>query len=161
MSKILLIEGGVQGHMNHLYDNPDLTFRELKGILKAASNGELEGTEKCIAPDSIIQLEKHGPMRIEDFVNSDIEDRVLSFNLDTKKSEYKSVLNKFNNDIDDEWLEITLENGIKLEVTPNHRIFVDSVGYVKAETLAVGDELVVNPSVLSGELFVGRPYRKT
>ena len=42
----LLTEGGVAGHMNHLYDNPDLTFRKMKEIFQAASNGELKGTEK-------------------------------------------------------------------------------------------------------------------
>ena len=41
-----LNEGGVAGHMNHLYDNPDLTFKEMKRIFQAASNGELKGTEK-------------------------------------------------------------------------------------------------------------------
>ena len=42
----LLTEGGVAGHMNHLYDNPNLTFRKMKEIFQAASNGELKGTEK-------------------------------------------------------------------------------------------------------------------
>ena len=41
-----LTEGGVAGHMNHLYDNPNLTFKEMKKIFQAASAGELEGTEK-------------------------------------------------------------------------------------------------------------------
>jgi len=45
-STILLLEGGVAGHMNHLYDNGDLTFSKLKEIFTAASNGELQGTEK-------------------------------------------------------------------------------------------------------------------
>ena len=47
MSKLkLLLEGGVAGHLAHLYDNPDLTFNEIKSILRSASNGELVGTEK-------------------------------------------------------------------------------------------------------------------
>ena len=43
---LFLTEGGVAGHMNHLYDNPDLTFKKMKDIFAQASNGELEGTEK-------------------------------------------------------------------------------------------------------------------
>lgn len=39
-------EGGVAGHMNHLYDNPSLTFSNLKDILSQASQGKLVGTEK-------------------------------------------------------------------------------------------------------------------
>jgi hypothetical protein len=38
--------GGVAGHMDHLYDNPDLTFSKMKEIMTAASNGELSTEEK-------------------------------------------------------------------------------------------------------------------
>ncbi len=34
--------GGAVGHLYHLYDNPDLSFGEIKGILQAASAGKLE-----------------------------------------------------------------------------------------------------------------------
>ena len=42
----LLLEGGVAGHMSHLYEDPSLTFTKMKEILLAASEGELEGAEK-------------------------------------------------------------------------------------------------------------------
>lgn len=45
-TNLFLTEGGVAGHMSHLYDNRDLTFAKLKEIFNAASSGELEGTEK-------------------------------------------------------------------------------------------------------------------
>ena len=38
--------GGVAGHMNHLYDNPRLTFGKIKDIFNKASEGKLVGTEK-------------------------------------------------------------------------------------------------------------------
>jgi len=38
--------GGVAGHMDHLYDNPELTFSKMKEIMAAASNGELQAEEK-------------------------------------------------------------------------------------------------------------------
>jgi len=38
--------GGVAGHMNHLYDNPKLTFGKIKDIFNKASEGKLIGTEK-------------------------------------------------------------------------------------------------------------------
>lgn len=41
MSKTLL-EGGLVGHLQHLYDNKDLTFKEIKSILRKASTGRLE-----------------------------------------------------------------------------------------------------------------------
>jgi cytidyltransferase-like protein len=45
-TNIFLTEGGVAGHMCHLYDNCDLTFAEIKDVFQKASNGELKGTEK-------------------------------------------------------------------------------------------------------------------
>ena len=42
----LLLEGGLYGHLNHLYDNPGLSFGEIKKIFNTASSGELQGTEK-------------------------------------------------------------------------------------------------------------------
>lgn len=38
--------GGLAGHMSHLYDNPRLTFGQIKSILQDAAEGNLEGTEK-------------------------------------------------------------------------------------------------------------------
>ena len=42
----IIAEGGVAGHLAHLYDNRSLTFDKLAEILAAASKGELVGTEK-------------------------------------------------------------------------------------------------------------------
>ena len=42
----LIAEGGVAGHLAHLYDNRGLTFEKLAEILTAASKGKLVGTEK-------------------------------------------------------------------------------------------------------------------
>ena len=46
MKKQLLQEGAVAGHMNHIYDNGEMTFGELKQLLQAAVDGKLRGTEK-------------------------------------------------------------------------------------------------------------------
>tara|TARA_R100000008_G_scaffold85823_1_gene76786 strand:+ start:515 stop:2905 length:2391 start_codon:yes stop_codon:yes gene_type:complete len=42
----LLLEGGVAGHLSHLYDNRELTFNEISSILRKAAGGKLVGTEK-------------------------------------------------------------------------------------------------------------------
>lgn len=46
MKDQLLLEGAVAGHMNHIYDNGEMTFGELKQLLQAAVDGKLRGTEK-------------------------------------------------------------------------------------------------------------------
>lgn len=42
----LLNEGGLGGHMPHIYEEGELTFGELKEVLTQASMGQLKGTEK-------------------------------------------------------------------------------------------------------------------
>jgi len=46
VKKELLLEGAVAGHMNHIYDNGEMTFGELKQLLQMAADGKLSGTEK-------------------------------------------------------------------------------------------------------------------
>ena len=46
MNNKLIQEGAVAGHMNHIYDNGEMTFGELKQLLQAAVDGKLRGTEK-------------------------------------------------------------------------------------------------------------------
>ena len=43
---LTLKEGGLGGHMAHIYENGELTFAELKDALSSAANGQLKGTEK-------------------------------------------------------------------------------------------------------------------
>ena len=38
--------GGVAGHMDHLYDDRDLTFSKMKEIILAASRGKITAEEK-------------------------------------------------------------------------------------------------------------------
>ena len=46
MKKNLLLEGAVAGHMNHIYDNGEMAFGELKQLIEFAAAGKLKGTEK-------------------------------------------------------------------------------------------------------------------
>jgi len=50
--------GGRTGHMDHLYDNPNLTFAQMKDIFIRASTGELEEvTEKTDGQNNIISFD--------------------------------------------------------------------------------------------------------
>jgi len=42
MNENLIYEGGAVGHLQHLYDNLELTFGELKDVLSRAASGKLE-----------------------------------------------------------------------------------------------------------------------
>ena len=141
----LVTEGGAYGHMNHPFDiDINLTFGQLKDIVKKALNGELELTrEKCIAGDTVIHTEKNGDMTIAEFVDNNVVDKVLSFNEETGQNEYMDVMASFNNDTTEEWLEIELEDGKTIQVTPNHRMYVEGIGYVQAKDLTEDMELKI------------------
>jgi hypothetical protein len=138
-----LTEGGAYGHMNHPFDlELGLTFGDLKNIIAKALKGDLELTrEKCIAGDSVIQTKNNGNIPISEFVDNKLTDSVLSFNEETGNSEFMDVMAYFNNDDTDEWLEIEMENGKTIQVTPNHRMYVDGIGYVQAKDLTEDMEL--------------------
>ena len=144
-TRTLLLCGGAYGHMNHPFDvDINLTFGQLKDIVKKALNGELELTrEKCIAGDTRIHTEKNGDITIAEFVDTNIVDKVLSFNEETGENEYMDVMVSFNNDTTDEWLEIELEDGKTIQVTPNHRMYVEGIGYVEAKDLTEDMELKI------------------
>jgi hypothetical protein len=57
MENKLLLEGGVGGHMNHPYDNDELTFGQLKDMLRSAVAGELRGTEKTDGQNLFISFD--------------------------------------------------------------------------------------------------------
>jgi hypothetical protein len=138
-----LLEGGAYGHMNHPFDMElDLTFGDLKNIITKALKGDLELTrEKCIAGDSVIQTKNNGNIPISEFVDNKLTDLVLSFNEVTGNNEFMDVMVSFNNDDTDEWLEIEVEDGKTIQVTPNHRMYVDGIGYVQAKDLTEDMEL--------------------
>lgn len=69
MKEQLLLEGAVAGHMNHIYDNGEMTFGELKQLLQAVADGKVRGTEK-----------------------TDGQNIFLSFNIRTQKA--KAIRNK-------------------------------------------------------------------
>jgi len=143
--KQFINEGGAYGHMNHPFDTEiDLTFGQLKDIVDKALEGNLElSREKCISGDSIIKTKGNGDIPISEFVDKNLTDKVLSFNDETGRNEYMDVMASFNNDISDEWLEIELEDGKTIQVTPNHRMYVEDIGYIEAKDLTEDMELKV------------------
>ena len=56
--------GGLAGHMSHLHEDLDLTFKEIKDVFIKASNGELVGTEKTDGQNLMISYSvKNGEAR--------------------------------------------------------------------------------------------------
>lgn len=139
-------EGGAYGHLSHPFEDMDLTMADLHKMIQDTVNGafgpENFVQEKCLSPDSVIQLKDNGHKTIKDIVDNKIHDMALSFNEVTDSVEYAEILNWVKNESTNEWLEIELEDGNVITVTPNHRMFVHGIGDVKAEELTIGQNLI-------------------
>lgn len=82
----------------------------------------------------------NGKMNIEEVK---IGEKVFSYNLDSKEIENKEVKRLFKHPFEGELIKITLENGMVVKCTPNHKIFTLNRGYIEAKDLAETDELYV------------------
>ena len=66
----LIVEGGASGHMQHIFEDPDLTFKELKDIFTKLFTGKIGIEEKCLSPDSKILTEHNGEKTIAEIVDN-------------------------------------------------------------------------------------------
>ncbi len=98
--------------------------------------------DECIRKGQYVKT-INGNKKIEDIT---MDDKVLSYNVEDKKYEYKQVekchknLHKSNSY--NHFLQIELEDGTILDVTPNHKIFTSNRGYVRADELNENDDVI-------------------
>lgn len=99
--------------------------------------------DECVKKGELIKC-KNGYKKIEDI---NIGDVVLSYNIDKDVTEYKKVLKTYKNlyksSSYDNLLDIELENGKSIKVTPNHKIYTKNRGYVRADELNNEDDIEI------------------
>lgn len=141
-----IMEGGAFGHILHPFEDMDLTMADIHQMIQITVNGSFSSDNfvqsKCLSPDTLVTLKENGNKTIKEIVDNKLSDMALSFNEVTNEIEYAEILNWVKNESSNEWLEIVLENGNIITVTPNHRIFVPGKGDVMANGLEVGVELI-------------------
>ena len=97
--------------------------------------------DECIRKNTLISTNK-GNKKIQNIKKGDF---VKSFNTKTKKIEYKPVLNTWKNlnksNSYEEFLEIELNNGSIVHLTPNHKVYTDN-GYKRADELSKEDNIL-------------------
>ena len=99
--------------------------------------------DECLREGSFIST-IDGVKKIEDIKKDDL---VLSYNEKECLYEYKEVeqihRNLKTSNSYDYFLEIELDDGKKITVTPNHKFFTKNRGYVRADELTFEDDLVI------------------
>jgi ribonucleotide reductase alpha subunit len=106
--------------------SPDSVYPQYKGVT----------TNPCFHPDTLIETE-YGRMKIKD-INRPM--RVYSMDSDGRlimANASASFISKTNA----ETLKITLKSGSSITVTPDHKLFVQDIGWFEVRDLKVGNQL--------------------
>jgi hypothetical protein len=106
----------------------------------------------CLSASWTIELKDGRTVTIGEFVDGQMEGEVLSYNVTTKKKEWKKIEARVKNSMPErtyEWFRLTLEDGTVLPpLTGNHRIWLpDLKCWRRVDELQVNDVILTNKSV--------------
>ena len=127
-------EPGILFKTKHYNYSPDGIYDRFRGT----------STNPCLVGDTMIQTDK-GPIAIKDIVERMKEGetfRVLTFNEVSKENEYKDVESGQMTKSDANVIEIETEDGQKLRLTPDHKVYTENRGWVEASKLVETDVLL-------------------
>lgn len=119
-------EPGIMFENAHWDKSPDGVYPQYRGV----------STNPCFHPDTLIQTVE-GLVRI-----ADIKEPTFVYSM-TKAGRLCVVPASaaFKTKKNVKTLKITLRNGSSIMVTPDHKLFVQDVGFVEAQNLKVGDKI--------------------
>ena len=102
-------------------------------------------TNPCVTGDTIVKTNKGDiSMKelVERFNDGETDFRVLSLNTNTFDVEFKDVENALLTRENANIIEIECEDGNVLKLTPDHKVFTENRGYVKASDLREEDIII-------------------
>lgn len=106
----------------------------------------VDEVHKCLHKDTLIST-NIGDLKISDIVDNKIKCKVKSYNTKTNKIEYQDILDYYNNGYSDQLLRLTFidssGNKISIECTPDHKIYTQNRGYVRAGDLVDSDDIIL------------------
>ena len=118
----------------------------------------------CFPPETKILIEPpksgKGLSRMKKISELKVGDSVLTYNLKTAQKEYKKVTKTFKRDYNGNLLEISFSNHNHFQTTPNHPVYVLSKGWVRADQLSLGDEVIqyIYRGLAYKEMYTGKNY---
>jgi len=95
------------------------------------------GCQYCVPPETKI-LTPFGYKQIDEI---QVGDKVYAFNEDTKTRQEEVVEQCHQRDYDGDLVDIEMEDGSIVSLTPNHTVFTER-GWIAAENIAEGDEVL-------------------
>ena len=114
--------------------SPDGCYEKYRGV----------GTNPCVTGDTIVKTDK-GDISIKeliDKVNNNEIINVLSYDINNDKIEYQQVTDGMLTRKNANIIEIETEDGEKIKLTPDHKVYTENRGYVNAGELTSDDILL-------------------
>lgn len=125
------VGAGVNG--DAIYDpnlpKPVLTF---KGTVK------LHG---CFSSNTLITLANGEQSHIKDI---NINDSILSYDIENNKYVISKVTNKFIKNIDIKWIKLYFDNDTNIECTEDHKFYTKNRGWIEAKDLTENDIFILD-----------------
>jgi hypothetical protein len=94
----------------------------------------------CVHPDSVL-LTDAGEKTIYDIITDANPCAVVGHDFNTGRDTLTPAWNFKVHDNNKAWVNIEMENGHLLQVTEDHEVYVDNVGWVEAKNLVPGMEI--------------------
>jgi len=98
--------------------------------------------DECLHPSTIITMSDGSKKRIDEIK---VGEKILSYNLDKKILETDEVIKVYENlqkSSQEEMHELEFDNGIKIQVTGNHKILTKNRGYIRADEINEKDDVI-------------------
>ena len=130
----------------------ETTLQNMKGILDKFAetevyvSGKMEG-QSCVSADTVVETED-GQKTIKEIIDTNYSGKVVSFNEETGEKELKEIENRsvLENNEKTEWFELEFEDGRKLKITGNDRVYLPNLKTYRRVDELKGDEdfLLIN-----------------
>lgn len=102
------------------------------------------GVNPCISGDTLVKTDK-GDIKMIDLLKR-YEDgekfKAYSYNISTSNVELKDITNALKTRENANLIELELEDGSTVKLTPDHKVFTENRGYIEASQLTQNDVLI-------------------
>ena len=146
------------------YDMPGEDVSEIIGVVKyekhvpGALGGETIGNwpcfipktdeERCCDENTLIETEE-GQKTIKEICENKYRGKIKTFNINQNKIDWENIYNHSVLENNYDWYEIELENGEKIKLTGNHRIWIPSLMCWRMVQDLIGNEDVFHQKLIS------------
>jgi hypothetical protein len=110
----------------------------LKPVIKFTGTVKLHG---CFSENTLVTLANGEQIEISKI---NINDQVLSFDINSNKYVINKVLNTFKKDINIKWLKLYFDNDTFIECTEKHLFYTKNRGWIKSKDLLETDIFILN-----------------